>query len=159
METPRIIKKYSNRRLYDTTISKSITLEEIKDLVLKNIKFRVIDNTTDEDMTNYVLLQIITESESGHSPIFTTEILENFIRIYDNPMQKAISQFLEKSFSFVAEHQTDFQSYFQQNQPFDVIADLTKWNLALWQSLLTPGTATAQKNADNSTSKSKKKRS
>ena len=128
MSTPRIIKKYPNRRLYDTSISSYITLDDIKDLVMQKISFKVIDNSTEEDMTNYVLLQIITEGEAGRTPIFTTEILENIIRYYGNPLQKSMSEFLEKSLSMFSEHQGDFQSYFKD------MASLTKRNMELWQS-------------------------
>ncbi len=137
MEPYRIIKKYSNRRLYDTTISKSITLDEIKELVIKHIKFKIIDNNTEEDITNYVLLQIIMERESGRSPIFTTTILENFIRVYDNPIQKLVSEFLEKNFSTLLNEESGFYTYFQQNPTLDMFADLAKRNAEIWQSFVT----------------------
>lgn len=122
----RIIKKYPNRRLYDTHVSRYITLEEVKALVLDHAPFKIVDAETDEDMTDYVLLQIITENESGKTPIFTTEILQNIIRFYGNPMQKMMSQFLEKSFGA-------FQDAAKKN-PLDTLTDLAKKNMALWQS-------------------------
>lgn len=138
MLEPRIIKKYPNRRLYDTEISQYITLEEVKQLILKNIKFKVIDAKTEEDMTNYVLLQIINEEEGKHTPIFTTEILLNIIRFYGNPMQKNMSEFIEKSLSFFTEHQTDFQNYWQNilgnENPLNKMAELTKRNMEVWQN-------------------------
>lgn len=132
----RIIKKYPNRRLYDTETSQYITLDAVKDLVLKNIKFKVVDVTTEEDMTNYVLLQIINENESGHSPIFTAEFLQNIIRFYGNPLQNMMSQFLEKSFSSFAERKANVGDYFQnimgKDNPFNKMADLAKQNMAMW---------------------------
>lgn len=133
MDQIRIIKKYPNRRLYDTTISSYITLDEIKELVLKHIKFKIIDKNTDEDMTDYVLLQIITEKESMGSPIFTTEILQNIIRFYGNPLQKWMSQFLENSFSTLFEQQAHFQKNFKEN-PFNVMTELVQKNMAIWQA-------------------------
>lgn len=129
----RIIKKYPNRRLYDTTISAYITLDEIKELVLKHIKFKIIDKNTDEDVTDYVLLQIITEKESMGSPIFTTEFLQNMIRFYGNPLQKWMSQFLENSFSTLFEQQAHFQKNFKEN-PFNIMTELVQKNMAIWQA-------------------------
>lgn len=132
MSDIRIIKKYPNRRLYDTAISQYITLDEVRELVLKHVKFQVIDVRSNEDMTNYVLLQIISEQETQHSPIFTTEILQNIIRFYGNPLQNMMSQFLEKTFS------GDFPQYLQdlvEKDPFfNTMSEVTKQNIALWQS-------------------------
>jgi len=122
----RIIKKYPNRRLYDTHVSRYITLEEVKVLVLDHIPFKIVDAETEEDMTDYVLLQIISENESGKMPIFTTEMLQNIIRFYGNPMQKTLSEFLEKSFSA-------FQDAVKKS-PMDTLTALAKKNMALWQS-------------------------
>lgn len=134
MDQIRIIKKYPNRRLYDSTISRYITLDEIKELVLKHVKFKVVDADTEEDVTDYVLLQIIIEKESGSSPIFTTEILQNLIRFYGNPLQKMLSEFLEKSFSSIVEKQNDFQKFIKQDNPFNAFVELTKQNVETWQN-------------------------
>jgi polyhydroxyalkanoate synthesis repressor PhaR len=93
----RIIKKYPNRRLYDTELSLYITFEEIKEMVVKNIPFKIIDSKTQEDLTNNTLLQIVMELEQKGAPIFTTVILEQIIRFYGNNYQAMFSQFLEKS--------------------------------------------------------------
>ena len=79
---PRIIKKYPNRRLYDTEKSKYVTLQEIRDLVLEEILFVVIDKKTDADITRSILLQIIFDQESETNPLFSNENLERFIRYY-----------------------------------------------------------------------------
>lgn len=155
MNEIRIIKKYSNRRLYDATTSKSITVEEVKALVLQHVPFKIIDNKTEEDMTNYVLLQIITEGESGRSPIFTTAMLENLIRVYNNPMQKIFSQFLEKSFLMFAEQQNQSPFFTSKNQGLDTIVDFTKRNLELWQSIFSP--KNNEKETDNCKHQKRKK--
>ena len=80
MTDVRIIKKYPNRRLYDTEISRYITLEEVRQLVLQNVQFRVEDKRTHEDITRSILLQVIAEQEEGGNPIFTTELLHFIIR-------------------------------------------------------------------------------
>lgn len=139
MQEVRIIKKYPNRRLYDTAISRYITMEEIKELVLAHTPFKIVDVRTDSDVTNSILLQIISEEENACTPIFTTEILQNIIRFYGNPLQKMMSQALEKSFNFFANQENDSQKYFDKTldktQFFQVMTDLTQKNLALWQSI------------------------
>lgn len=81
-EAVRIIKKYPNRRLYDTEISRYITLAEVRELVMQGIKFKVRDKNTDDDITRSILLQVISEEEEGGSvPIFTTDLLLRIIRL------------------------------------------------------------------------------
>ena len=110
MESARIIKKYPNRRLYDTAISRYITLEEIQTLVLKSVPFKVIDARTKADMTHYVLLQIITERENGHSPIFSTDTLQNIIRFYGHPLQHEVTDLFEKNLAVVVNKKFDIES-------------------------------------------------
>ena len=97
MTDVRIIKKYPNRRLYDTEISRYITLEEVRQLVLQNIRFRVEDKRSHEDITRSILLQVIAEQEQGGDPIFTTDLLIFILRVYGDPMQGSISRYLELS--------------------------------------------------------------
>jgi polyhydroxyalkanoate synthesis repressor PhaR len=101
-ESKRVIKKYPNRRLYDTDKSAYITLTEVKDLVLGNVLFEVLDAKTSEDITRSILLQIILEEESGGEPLFNSEMLAHMIRCYGNAMQGVMGTFLERSIhSFV----------------------------------------------------------
>ena len=95
-ETKRVIKKYPNRRLYDTDKSAYITLTEVKDLVISNVAFEVLDAKTNEDISRSILLQIILEEESGGEPIFTSEMLAHMIRCYGNAMQGVMGTFLER---------------------------------------------------------------
>ncbi len=87
MAAPRIIKKYPNRRLYDTETSAYITLAEVKELVLGYKDFQVQDAKTGEDLTRSILLQIILEEESGGVPMFSSDMLANIIRYYGHAMQ------------------------------------------------------------------------
>lgn len=159
MDQLRTIKKYSNRRLYDTVISRYITLDEVKEYVLNRINFKIVDVNTDEDMTDYVLLQIITASESAGSPIFTTEILKNIICFYGNPFQKWMSQTLEKSFSMLVDQQTNFQKNLKET-PFSDITEMLKNNIAFWQDSMNKYSTTkpeaSKKNSRNTKSKTKK---
>lgn len=118
----RLIKKYPNRRLYDTNLSCYITLEEIKDLVLKHVKFKIVDTRTNVDVTNYILLQIISEQENNGSPFFTTEVLQNIIRFYGNSMQAMMSKYLEKSMALFTDQQVNLQenltNWLNHSNPF-----------------------------------------
>src|SRR4029079_5693270 len=92
---PRILKKYPNRRLYDTEISSYITLADVKSMVLKGIDFEVRDAKTGEDLTRSILLQIILEEETGGVPIFSTSTLAQIIRFYGNAMQGMMGSYIE----------------------------------------------------------------
>ena len=93
----RVIKKYPNRRLYDTTTSSYITLSEIKRLVMESQKFGVKDAKTGEDLTRAILLQIILEEESAGAPMFTEAVLSQIIRFYGHAMQGFMGAYLENN--------------------------------------------------------------
>ena len=134
----RIIKKYPNRRLYDTEISKYITLEDVKNLVLKGVSFCVKDVKTDEDLTRSILLQIISEQEHNGEPLLSTESLTQLIRFYGNAYQSVLADYLEKSLEIFSKQQKDFQEGFNkavQNSPFDVMQNMTKKNMEMWQDI------------------------
>jgi len=93
----RLIKKYPNRRLYDTRTSSYITLTDVKQLVLANEDFTVIDAKSEEDLTRSILLQIILEEESNGSPMFSSGALSQIIRYYGHAMQGMMGSYLEKN--------------------------------------------------------------
>ena len=93
----RIIKKYPNRRLYDTDTSSYITLAEVKQLVMENEPFTVRDAKTNDDLTRSILLQIILEEEAGGQPMFSEAALANLIRIYGHAAQAMMGTYLEKN--------------------------------------------------------------
>lgn len=93
----RIIKKYPNRRLYDTDTSTYITLAEVKGLVMGAEPFVVIDAKSGDDLTRSILLQIILEEETAGAPLFTEQILANIIRFYGHAMQGFVGAYLEKN--------------------------------------------------------------
>jgi polyhydroxyalkanoate synthesis repressor PhaR len=93
----RVIKKYPNRRLYDTDTSSYITLTDIRHLVMKGTFFVVRDAKSSEDLTRSILLQIILEEETGGAPMFTEAVLANIIRFYGNAMQGFMGAYLEKN--------------------------------------------------------------
>jgi polyhydroxyalkanoate synthesis repressor PhaR len=94
---PRILKKYPNRRLYDTEVSSYITLTEVKAMVLQGLDFEVRDAKTGEDLTRSILLQIILEEETGGVPMFSAGMLSQIIRFYGHAMQGMMGSYLEKN--------------------------------------------------------------
>jgi polyhydroxyalkanoate synthesis repressor PhaR len=101
----RLIKKYPNRRLYDTQTSTYVTLSDIKNLVMDSEVFKVVDAKTEEDLTRNILLQIILEEEACGAPVFSTQMLSQIIRFYGNSMQGLMGNYLEKTMqSFVDIH-------------------------------------------------------
>jgi polyhydroxyalkanoate synthesis repressor PhaR len=105
----RVIKKYPNRRLYDTDTSSYITLAEVKRLVMENESFVVRDVKTGEDLTRSILLQIILEEEASGSPMFTAPVLASVIRFYGNAMQGLMGGYLEKNMQSLMDVQTKFR--------------------------------------------------
>lgn len=109
----RIIKKYPNRRLYDTETSAYITLADVKQFVLENQTFEVQDARSGENLTRSILLQIILEEESGGVPMFSSDMLANIIRYYGHSMQGLMGSYLERSIGAFHEAQRKFQEQTQ----------------------------------------------
>ncbi|MBB3104889.1 polyhydroxyalkanoate synthesis repressor PhaR [Azomonas macrocytogenes] len=109
----RLIKKYPNRRLYDTHTSTHVTLADIRQLVIDEIPFQVVDAKSGEDLTRSILLQVIQEAESGGEPIFSSDMLKGIIRFY-GPFQGMLGSYLDKSIQTVIDIQT--QSGVQSSQ-------------------------------------------
>ena len=136
MTTPRIIKKYPNRRLYDTEISSYITLEEIRQLVLEDEEFEVRDAKTGENLTRSVLLQIISEYEDRGQPMFTTKLLSQIIRFYGDSLQGFMGNYLERSMQIFLDQQQQFRTQIGGllgQTPWTMMNQLTERNLAMWQ--------------------------
>jgi len=113
-EAARLIKKYPNRRLYDTQTSSYITLADVKELVLKHEEFQVIDAKTGEDLTRQILLQIIIDEESTGAPMFSHDVLTQFIRFYGNAMQGVMGNYLERNIQAFLEIQKSMQEQSRQ---------------------------------------------
>jgi len=134
----RLIKKYPNRRLYDTAISSYITLADVKNLVLDGVDFEVIDTKTKADITRSVLLQIIAEEEQEGEPIFSTELLAKVIRAYGGNEQDMLTSFLEKSMQLWMEQQRLFREQartLMEGTPMSMLAQIAERNLAFWQAM------------------------
>ena len=136
MTTPRIIKKYPNRRLYDTEISSYITLEEVRQLVLDDEEFEVRDAKTGENLTRSVLLQIISEYEERGQPMFTTKLLSQIIRFYGDSLQGFMGSYLERSMQMFLDQQDQFRRQMGGalgQSPWAMMNQLTERNLELWK--------------------------
>ncbi|WP_018954579.1 polyhydroxyalkanoate synthesis repressor PhaR [Thioalkalivibrio sulfidiphilus] len=138
MKPPRIIKKYPNRRLYDTEESRYVTLADVQQLVRGGTDIQVLDSQSGEDITRSILIQIITDQETGKDPLFSTEMLTRFIRFYDDAVHDAFSGYLEQSMKFFADQQQHFSRQMQEaisgKGAWDV-AEMTRRNLEFWQDM------------------------
>jgi polyhydroxyalkanoate synthesis repressor PhaR len=115
MESPlRLIKKYPNRRLYDTKSSSYITLADVKQMVLKQEEFQVVDAKSGDDLTRQILLQIILDEESGGMPLFSSDLLSQLIRSYGNAMQGMMGTYLERNIRAFQDLQKTLQEQSQK---------------------------------------------
>jgi polyhydroxyalkanoate synthesis repressor PhaR len=130
-ESVRLIKKYPNRRLYDTKTSTYITLADVKKLVHQGEEFQVLDAKSNEDLTRSILLQIILEEESAGSPMFSSDILTQFIRSYGNAMQGMLGSYLERNMQLFGEIQKRMQEQSQK-----LYGDPAKLNEDLWKQFM-----------------------
>ena len=134
MSKKRIIKKYPNRRLYDTEDSKYITLEDVRKLVLDKVDFCVKDVKTEEDLTRSILLQIIAEQEHNGDPFFSNQLLTQIIRSYGESLQSIAGSYIENSMELFVKQQKEFQDAMAKN-PLTAISELTEKNMKLWQEM------------------------
>ncbi len=138
MPDSRLIKKYPNRRLYDTQLSKYITLTHVRDLVLQGVELRVVDAVSEEEITRQILMQIINEQENGESPLFSTETLAQFIRLYQNAVPDVFAEFMERSLNLFTEQQNLYEQQLENalgTDPVKAFSELTEHNLAMWKDM------------------------
>ena len=136
MTKPRVIKKYPNRRLYDTDISSYITIEDVRQLIVDGEEFEVRDAKTGEDLTRQVLLQIIAEHEQDGQPMLSTQLLSQLIRFYGDSLQGFMGTYLERSMQTFLEQQSQFRQQMGNmlgQTPWAMVNQLTERNLELWQ--------------------------
>lgn len=133
----RILRKYTNRRLYDTSRSCYVTLDDVKQLVLNGDAFKVEDSKTGDDLTRNILLQIISELEArGHGTLLTNQVLQQLIRFYGDSMQGMMSQYLEQSISSFLEHQDRIREQMQTMMgaanPLTMMNRFADQNMQMW---------------------------
>ncbi|QNP40437.1 polyhydroxyalkanoate synthesis repressor PhaR [Lysobacter solisilvae (ex Woo and Kim 2020)] len=136
MSSIRIIKKYPNRRLYDTEISSYITIEDVRQLIVDGEDFEVRDAKSGEDLTRQVLLQIIAEHESDGEPMLSTQLLSQIIRFYGDSLQGFMGNYLERSMQMFLDQQQQFRTQIGGllgQTPWTMMNQLTERNLQMWK--------------------------
>jgi polyhydroxyalkanoate synthesis repressor PhaR len=165
MQQERLIRKYSNRRLYDSVGSRHVTLEDLRQLIVAGEKIKVVDDKSGEDLTRSVLLQIISEQEQFGSPVLGSELLELIIRFYGRPVQALLSGYLEQAFTTMLRQQETMQSEMAKalQTPFAPLNELARKNMELWEQVqaasrdaFTGRAADTSKAADQDDSKTQK---
>jgi len=138
MPAERLIKKYPNRRLYDTSESRYITLDEVRGMVISEIPFKVVDQQSKEDLTRNILLQIIMEQESAGDPLFSADVLSRFIRNYGDATSSGFTEYLDTSLRFFSEQQSTIQEQMGkalEATPMDYWMKLGEQNIKIWQDM------------------------
>ncbi len=138
MSTIRVIKKYPNRRLYDTEESRYITLADVRDLVINRVDFQVIDKKSGNDITRTILLQVISEQEARGEPVMSTDFLSQVIRAYETVMPGFMARYLEQSLKLFLSQQQFLRGQVKRVvgvDPVTVVADMTQKNFARFRSL------------------------
>jgi polyhydroxyalkanoate synthesis repressor PhaR len=138
MSEPRVIKKYPNRRLYDTVESRYITLADIRRLVMDKVDFVVIDKKSQDDITRSILLQVIAEQEHVGEPLMSQDFLSQVIRSYGGAMQGFVGSYLEQSLKLLSSQQQQIREHMRDamgNDAYDTIATITQKNLERWRAV------------------------
>jgi polyhydroxyalkanoate synthesis repressor PhaR len=138
MSEERLIKKYANRRLYDASQSRHITLEDIRAMIVAGQRVKVVEDKSNEDITRLILLQVIADQEQFGRPILSTPLLESLIRFYGNALQGFLSTYLEKSVETFMRQQEIVQSQMTRmmsNTPLTTMSELTRQNLEMWTKM------------------------
>jgi polyhydroxyalkanoate synthesis repressor PhaR len=148
----RVIKKYPNRRLYDTEISSYITVEDVRQLIVDGEDFEVRDAKTGEDLTRSILLQIIAEHEQDGQPVLSTQLLSQIIRFYGDSLQGFMGNYLERSMQIFLEQQGQLRHQLGGvlgQSPWALMNQLTERNLQFWnelqQNMASNGSPSAEK--------------
>jgi len=128
----RLIRKYTNRRLYDPASSRHVTLEDIRQLIVDGDDVRVVDEKSGEDITRSILLQIVSEQEQSGRPILTPALLTQLIRLYGNPLQAAMARFLESSAEQFTAQQRQFLNRLSRAEGDTDFTRIAKHNLDSW---------------------------
>jgi polyhydroxyalkanoate synthesis repressor PhaR len=138
MSEPRVIKKYPNRRLYDTVESRYITLADVRKLVVERIDFVVIDKKSQDDITRCILLQVIAELEQAAEPLMSRDFLSQIIRSHDGRVHDMIGSYLEQSLKLFPSHQRDARERNKGGAAAESVASITalaQKNYQRWRSV------------------------
>jgi polyhydroxyalkanoate synthesis repressor PhaR len=133
----RLIRKYANRRFYDATASRHVTLDDIRKMIGGGERVKVIDDRTGEDLTRPVLVQIIANQEQFGTPVLSTPLLEALVRFYGNPVQELLTRYLEQSIGGLLRQQQLMRAEMAKalESPMAPLADLARRNMELWAKM------------------------
>ena len=134
MTDTRIIKKYPNRRLYDTERSRYFTLSDIRELVMDGTDFKVVDTNSNEDLTRSILLQIMLEEEAGGQPLFSAKMLSQVIRFYGGTVQGVLARYLEDSLSMFVQQQEQLKNTVGAD-PMQAMTSMAEQNMKIWSDM------------------------
>jgi polyhydroxyalkanoate synthesis repressor PhaR len=137
MSNERVIKKYANRRLYDSTESRHVTLDDIRKMIVSGAKVKIVDDKSGEDLTRAVLLQVIAEQDQFGTPVLSTELLEAIIRFYGNPVQEMLTRYMEQSVTALARQQDAMRAEMTKALagPMAPLADFARQNMEQWSKI------------------------
>lgn len=138
MAEPRVIKKYPNRRLYDTAESRYITLADVRKLVIDRVDFVVLDKTTQDDITRSILLQVISEQEHASEPVMSRDFLSQIIRSYGGNMQSVVGSYLEQSLKLFDAQQREIRDKVRGVvgvDPVDAVTQIAQKNYQRWRAV------------------------
>ena len=134
----RVIRKYPNRRLYDTVESRYVTLADIRRLVVERIDFVVLDRKTQQDITRSILLQVIAEQEGGSESLMSRDFLSQVIRSYGSGLQDFVGRYLDESIQLFAKEQRELRERFKNVvgiDPLETVTSVAQKNYQRWKSL------------------------
>ena len=138
MSEPRVIKKYPNRRLYDTVESRYITLADIRRLVVDRVDFVVIDKKSQADITRTILLQVISDQEHTGEPVMSQDFLSQVIRTYGGQMQSLVGSYLEQSLKYFTSEQGELSERVKNTvgaEPAEAVSRLSQKNYQRWRQV------------------------
>jgi polyhydroxyalkanoate synthesis repressor PhaR len=137
-KAPRVIRKYPNRRLYDTVESRYVTLADIRRLVVERIDFVVLDRKSQQDITRSILLQVIAEQEGGTETLMSRDFLSQVIRSYGSGLHDFIGRYLDESIQLFAREQRELRDKFKNVvgiDPLETVTNVAQRNYQRWKSL------------------------
>jgi polyhydroxyalkanoate synthesis repressor PhaR len=137
MSNERVIKKYANRRLYDSTGSRHVTLDDIRKMIVSGDKVKVIDDKSGEDLTRAVFLQVISEQEQFGTPVLSLELMESIIRFYGNPVQEMLTRYMEQSVGSLVRQQQVMRAEMAKalEGPMAPMAEFARQNMEQWSKI------------------------
>ena len=136
--SPRVIRKYPNRRLYDTVESRYVTLADVRRLVVERIDFVVLDRKTQQDITRSILLQVIAEQEGGGESLMSRDFLSQVIRSYGNGLQEFVGRYLDESLQLFTRGERDLRERFRSVvgvDPVETVTAVAQKNYQRWKSV------------------------